>query len=245
MSIAARWFYFGMAALFALTAVAGFIPTSLAKIGAVHAGQRPPFPPILHLHAIAMGSWLLLLLAQTSLAASNRTSAHRILGLASFVAAPVVLAALMLLVKDEYQLGVRYGFTDAVSNGLLYKSKSIVLFAVFYSWAILARRRDPETHKRMMLLATLAVIDAALGRMVGYGWLPSLPEGPFIGYDSTHFYQLLWLSPALLFDTINRGRPHRAYVIGIGLLFSFMIATHVLWGNPWWLVTAPKLMDVD
>lgn len=240
-----RWFYVGMAALFIGTAVSGFLPTSLAKIHAVQVGQRPPLPPILHLHAVAMGTWLLLLLAQTTLVAVQNTKLHRALGMASFVVAPTVLVALVLLVRDEYLLGASFGFREEVSNGLLYKGKSIVLFGTFYLWAVIARQRDGETHKRMMVLATIAILDAALGRMVGYGWLPSLPEPPFVGYDSTHFYQLLYLAPALVFDTLTRGRPHSAYVIGSVLLLLFMVATHSLWGSSWWLSMAPRLMGVS
>jgi hypothetical protein len=165
--------------------------------------------------------------------------------MASFIVAPTVLVALVLLVREEYLLGTQFGFKDDVSNGLLYKAKSFVLFAAFCTGAILARQRDGEMHKRMMLLATLAIIDAALGRMVGYGWLPSLPQPPLVGYDSTHMYQLLWLTPALAFDTLTRGRPHRAYIIGLACLLLFMVITHVLWGHPWWLATAPRLMGVS
>jgi hypothetical protein len=239
-----RWFYAGMAALFVVTSVLGFAPTSIAKIHAVQIGQRPPLPAILHLHAVAMGTWLLLLMAQSVLPVIGRVTLHRVLGLTSFVVAPTVLLALILLVRQEYLLGASYGFRDEVSNGLLYKAKSIALFAGFYVWAIHARRRDSETHKRLMLLATLAIMDAALGRMVGYGWLPSLPQSFFVGYDSTHAYQLLWLTPALAFDTLTRGRPHRAYVIGVAFFLLFMVITHALWSNPWWLATAPRLIGV-
>ena len=49
-----RWIYVFMAGLFVVTALAGFVPRSLIKLAAVEAGQRPPFPPILHVHAVLM-----------------------------------------------------------------------------------------------------------------------------------------------------------------------------------------------
>lgn len=243
--VSGRWFYVGMASLFLLTAIAGFLPTSLAKIAAVQSGERPPLPSILHVHAIAMGAWLALLLVQTVLVSARQASIHRVLGVASFILAPTVFVSLILLVASEYRVGASFGFKDEVSNGLLFKAKSIVLFAIFYLWAILVRSRNQETHKRMIVLATLALIDAALGRMVGYGWLPTLPASSFVGYDSTHFYQLLWLTPALAYDSITIGRPHRAYIVGIALFFPFIVATHILWSNPWWLAIAPKLMGLE
>jgi hypothetical protein len=57
-----RWIYVIMAALFIAIVLVGFIPDSLGKIAAVGAGQRPPFPLIMHVHAVLMGSFLLLVL---------------------------------------------------------------------------------------------------------------------------------------------------------------------------------------
>ena len=49
----------------------GFIPDSLAKLAAIEAGERAPFPLVLHVHSVLMGLFLLLLLAQTTLAATH------------------------------------------------------------------------------------------------------------------------------------------------------------------------------
>ena len=38
----------------------------------------------------------------------------------------------------------------------------IVLFVTFVSWALLVRRRDSETHKRLLILATLLPLPAAI-----------------------------------------------------------------------------------
>ena len=60
-----RWIFVFMAAWFIAIVLAGFIPDSIEKVAAVQAGQRPPFPLVLHMHAVVMGSFLLMLLAQT------------------------------------------------------------------------------------------------------------------------------------------------------------------------------------
>ena len=49
----------------------------------VEAGERPPLPPVLHVHAVLMGTYLLLRLAQTTLAATGRQAWHQRLGLAA------------------------------------------------------------------------------------------------------------------------------------------------------------------
>ena len=70
-----------MAAWFIAIVLAGFIPDSLQKIGLVQTGQRAPFPLVLHMHAVLMGSFLLLLLAQSWLMATGRSAQHMRLGL--------------------------------------------------------------------------------------------------------------------------------------------------------------------
>src|SRR5678815_784800 len=67
-----RWIYVFTAASFIVVTLLGFIPDSLMKIGMVKAGLRPPFPLVLHMHAVLMGSFLALLLAQTWLMATGR-----------------------------------------------------------------------------------------------------------------------------------------------------------------------------
>ena len=112
----------------------------------------------------------------------------------------------------------------------------VVLFAVFVSWAFLSRRRDPETHKRIMVLATVMPLPAAIDRIA---WLPGTMAQ---GAAFMPLYTLLWLLPVLIYDIARHGRVHRAYVIGIALNLPFVIASQFLWGSPWWFEAAPRLM---
>src|SRR5215207_1373256 len=85
-----RWIFVFMAAWFIAIVLAGFIPDSLDKVAAVQAGERPPFPLVLHMHAVLMGSFLLLLLAQSWLMATGRTAQHMRLGVLAMVLAPAL-----------------------------------------------------------------------------------------------------------------------------------------------------------
>src|SRR5215218_5499467 len=78
-----RWIFVFMAAWFIVIVLAGFIPDSLMKVGMVKAGARPPFPLVLHMHAVLMGSFLLLLLAQTAMVATGRCALHKQVGIAA------------------------------------------------------------------------------------------------------------------------------------------------------------------
>ena len=51
-----RWIFVAMAAWFIVIVLVGFIPDAIGKVAAVKSGTQPPFPPILHVHAVLMGS---------------------------------------------------------------------------------------------------------------------------------------------------------------------------------------------
>ena len=88
-----RWIFVFMAAWFILIVLTGFIPDSIMKVGMVQAGARPPFPTALHVHAVVMGSFLLVLLTQTWLMATGRKALHMQIGILG-----MALAALLVLV---------------------------------------------------------------------------------------------------------------------------------------------------
>ncbi|HEY9183133.1 MAG TPA: hypothetical protein VIQ99_08035 [Gammaproteobacteria bacterium] len=234
-SVADRWVYVLTAALFAAVAIVGFAPRSMAIL----AGELR-FPPlIVHVHAALMVAWLGLLLAQTLLVAKDRTALHMKLGLASLVVAPCLWATMIAITIWRYDERAELGQIVQGSNILLTQARSIIYFALFFTWAFLVRKTDRETHKRMMLLATVGLMGAAITRMT---WLPTtFPEG----YGAVHAYMLLLLAPSLTYDIVRLGRPHRAYVIGLALFLPWLLLTQLLWGSPWWVETASKLMGVD
>lgn len=226
--------YLFTAVLFLVTAVVGFGPRSAAIV----AGAMPVPPPIVHVHAALMVSWLLLLVTQASLAATGKLRLHRTLGVMSIGLAAALLVVLLATAVVRYGDITAAGFGPFASNILLLQIRSAVLFPAFYLWAILARNTAPETHKRMMLLATLVLLDAAIARM---GWLPG--NDTTVSYDMTHVYLLLLLLPAIAYDLLHPGRVHRAYVIGLALLLPWVAATSFLWNEPWWHETAARLMS--
>ena len=79
-------------------------------------------------------------------------------------------------------------------------------------------RRDPATHKRLMLLATMAIATAGMARLM-----------VMLGLDATHYrayaatYAVLLL-PLITFDLARLGTLHRATTWGSALL----LVRHVL-----------------
>jgi hypothetical protein len=230
---AGRYFFTAMSALFLLVAIIGFGPNSVAILG----GSKPSPPFIVHLHAAMMSFWLLLLLTQALLKASNNLALHMRLGLCSLVFAPLLVLVMIAVTWVRYHDMSAAGLGAIASNVLMLQIRAVLLFTIFLVWALRVRTRDGEAHKRLMLLATLVMLDAAIGRM---SWLPghAMP----LSYDAIHAYLLLLFAPLLVFDLLRYRRVHRTYVIGLSLLLVCMVATSLLWSHPWWLRTASTLM---
>ena len=246
-----RWIYVFTAASFIAITLAGFIPDSFARVAAVRAGERPPFAPILHLHAVLMGLFLLLLLLQTTLAATGRIEQHRRMGLIGIVLAPALVVVGFLLVPTFY-----HSFWDAAHSGLpgamekfgpqlnrqentlLLQLRIGLLFSLFVAIAIRARGLDAGLHKRMMILATAIPMPAAINRIP---WLwTTMPASPI----SIDIFTLVTVSPMIIWDLFRNRRVHRAYWIWFGVFVPASILLQLFWNTPFWHFAARRIMGV-
>lgn len=246
-----RWIYVFMAAFFIVITLTGFVPDSLAKIAAVEAGERPPFPLVLHLHSILMGSFLLLLLAQTTLAATGRLANHQRLGMAAAVLAPAIVVVGFMLVPTIYnqiwhgmqmapaevQAGMQ-AFLREFDNIMLLQLRIGIAFSLFITIAFTARKTDSGLHKRMMFLAIAPALPAAFDRIT---WLPTtLPGNPL----APDLYILMAVAPMFVWDVVRTRRVHKAYWIWLAFMVPSSIVIQTLWGTDWWHATAPRLVGL-
>jgi hypothetical protein len=246
-----RWIFVFSTSLIVVIALIGFIPDSLDMLAAVRAHVVPGLPPVLHVHAVLMGSWLLLLLTQSVLVAIGRTAFHRQLGLISVIFVPAIVLAGIVLVPTMYRLvwNVVHNAPPALAaqlkdqvplagNILLGQIRVGIVFPLLVSLALLSRGSDSETHKRLMILATLAPLPAAIDRM---HWLPNtFPASPI----ADDFYPLLVILPLILWDLFRLRRVPRAYWIWLCVNAPFAVGVNLLWNDPRWLAFVPKLMGV-
>jgi hypothetical protein len=205
-----RVFYGGMAVVMALTVFAGFASTYYLRLftgGPTATLTGGPFTRLVHTHAVLFTAWVAFFIVQTALVASRRVAVHRRLGLAG-----AVLAAAMVVVG--FSLAVASAARGAAPPGadplafLAVPVFDMILFTTFVSLA-LARRRDKEAHKRLMLLAYVSLITAAIARIPGI-----LPLGPPVFFGLT----LLFVVAAFVYDFLSRGRIHRVYLWGGALI---------------------------
>jgi len=86
----------------------------------------------------------------------------------------------------------------------------MVLFGGFVATA-LWMRRNKEAHKRLMLLAFVSILAAAVARFPGV-----LPQGPFVFFGLTFIFLLI----AVAYDIASRRRIHPVYLWGVPLLVA-------------------------
>ena len=240
-----------MAAWFIAIVLAGFIPDSLIKIEMVRTGQRPPFPLILHIHAVLMGAFLLLLLTQTWTMATGRRALHMQLGIAGLVGAVAIVIVGFILIPTMYHQ-LWYAAQSAPAdhrekmripvliwdNITLLQIRIGLLFPLFLAIGLRARGTDAGLHKRMMILATAIPLPAGIDRIP---WLPhTMPGNPL----SVDLYTVVAISPMFVWDVVRNGRVHRAYWVWLAAYIPCAIAVHVLWDTDWWHSVVPKLMGV-
>ena len=205
-----RLFYGGMGAVLAAIAVAGFAPTFYLRswFGAppTVAGTTE-LTRLAQFHGAVFTAWMVLFITQTSLIASRRVKVHRRLGVAG-----AVLAAVMVIVGSMTAIAAaRRGAAPPGAEPLSFLVVplfDLVLFATFVTAAVL-RRRDKETHKRLMLLAYISIIAAGVARLPGV-----LPYGPFLFFGVAYGLSLIGAA----YDLWSRGRVHRVYYWAIPLL---------------------------
>lgn len=205
-----RVFYGGMGVLLAAIAVVGFAPTFYLRswFGAppTVAGATD-LTPLAQIHGAVFTAWMVLFITQTSLIASRRVKVHRRLGVAG-----AVLAAIMVIVGYlTATAAARRGAAPPGAEPLSFLAVplfGLMLFATFVTAAVL-RRRDKETHKRLMLLAYISIIAAGVARLPGV-----LPYGPFMFFGIGYGVSLLGAA----YDWWSRGKIHRVYYWGIPLL---------------------------
>lgn len=217
-----RAFFIGMALIVAVTVFAGFARTFYLR----PLFSTQPLTPLLYLHGIVFTSWILLFLTQTTLVAANRTGIHRRLGIAGAVIAPVmVIVGTATAIIRANVLQVPPGGPPQLAF-LTIPLGDMLVFGTLAGAAFYFRRRA-DAHKRLMLLATISMLPAAVGRLP-VGFIQQM--GPLAFFGLTDFL----IAACALYDFIARRRLHPATLFGglfivISHPLRMMIGTTDLW----------------
>lgn len=197
-----RKFYIVLAVLMTILIGWGFWPS---YYGPLVRGVAQT-PTILHIHGAIFAGWMALLIVQATLAANGRIRAHRALGKVGIGYGVLVLLMGLLVSFVAPVMHVHRGewTIDEAAAFSLIPLVDMVLFGGFFAAAV-ANRHRPEVHKRLILVATVAILFAAAFRLNAAG----MPMAPALA---------LWFAPligAMAYDAWTRGRVHAVYWIGL------------------------------
>jgi hypothetical protein len=124
---------------------------------------RAPLPNLLiHVHGAAFTLWMVLLVVQIGLVSTGNLAIHKKLGLAGFGLAVAMVILGLLAATDALHRGAA-PLHLTPKTFYIVPISSVSVFAVLVFFAYRARRR-PAAHKRLILIATIAIMDAAVGR---------------------------------------------------------------------------------
>ena len=153
--------------------VVGFAPSIIDQ-----SRRNAPSTPLVAVHGIVAGAWLLFFLAQAILVASSRTAVRRQLG-----SIGPVLAALLIVVgylatmqfgRRTYDLSgdviralSRTGSPQRDPAGIVFPLADLLNFGILVAAGLWFRNR-PEVHKRLMLFALIALADEPILHLVGH-----------------------------------------------------------------------------
>ena len=200
-----RRLYVGLAVLAVAIVAVGFWPSYFGLLVAGSA-ERPWF---IHLHAAVYVGWLALFVTQVTLAATGRTAAHMQLGRFAIGYGVLVIGAGLLAGFGMFALRVRAGDLAAAQRQLLGPLLDMLVFAPVFAAAVYYRRKT-ELHKRLMVVATTALLIAAVARM------------QFLGQPrNLWLLQAIWSAPilvAMAHDFWRQRRVHAIYVAGLIVL---------------------------
>lgn len=229
----ARAFYAWMAAACVATAFLGFIPTYWQPMAAGKFAANP----IVHLHGFVMFSWTLFALVQTSLVPARRVALHREVGLFGIsFATVIVMVALLASLNSERNSAAVPGGAGPAEAFLIVPLEVIASFAVLFTLAV-ANIKRPEFHKRYMLLATIALLNAPVARpILTWVFTEQQPGGTppvWINVPACWTSYLLILPP-MFFDWRTRGRVHPVYSVALpALMFAAWVVIPISETN-WW-----------
>jgi len=200
-------FYLIMSVLALIIVLAGFFPTYISPMVTGHFVAKP----YVHLHGSMFFLWIVAAIVQPFLISAGNIALHRRAGtvLGFFAAAMVVMGVAMAIISAR--VDIANGDDVRPKAFLLIPLTDMLLFSLFAALGVWFRKR-PDDHKRLMLLATVSILPAAFGRLLGNLGLENAILNVLI-MDS-------FLFAGIVNDYFRGRRFHRVYLFGGAVLLA-------------------------
>lgn len=214
-----RFFFTALGLAFILIATLGFAPHMLAFFGGTF-----KIPPIAHVHGAIMSSWLLMFVLQARFAALGRMDLHRRVGGAAIWLGVVVWFVLIGITLRDY-----FAQPYPMNENIFYSLPQLYIIVAFAPLLVGAwrMRNKPKWHKRLMAVATICLLQAAVDR------LAFLPFHAPVYWPQIACLDLL-LIPMVAYDFATDRQLHRGTVVACGWLIAVQVGVLILWPSAWW-----------
>ena len=221
-----HWYFILFTAVYVLFVLAGFSRSFFIPVAQGTFSR----PPIVHVHAALFFGWTGLLLVQALLASTGRLRLHRKMGsAAAWLVVPMLILGAVVSARDaindfnsgegEERLSFLYGeFADLAMFGLL-------------TGAAMLLRNKPEFHKRWVIMGSLGLLGAALGRIDEVS-------------DWGFFIFVGMIASVGLYDLASRRAIHVATIMGAAVLLVLNLSQGPIGDSAVWLSTAHRLLQV-
>jgi hypothetical protein len=187
-------------------------------------------PLVVHIHGALFFAWTALLVSQSILAATKRLRAHRKVGLiAGWLVLPMLALGTIVAVRDTIH-DFRAGEGDAALAFFYGELADLAMFGLLAGAAMLLRNK-PDFHKRWVLLGSLGLIGAAVGRIPELGGL--------------FLYIFLGLIASMaVYDLFSRRSIHAATATGAAVLLTLGLSEEYIGNTRIWLRAAHYMLGV-
>lgn len=222
-----RRFFTLITAAIAIVVLIGFARTFFLRAIFPEAQSFAAPESIFTLHGLFFASWIGLLVLQALLIRARRVDLHRPfgwvgVGLACLVVFLGAYGSLIAAVRPGGFIGVPL----PPLQFLIFPILDMVLFAGFFALAVIWRD-NAQSHKRLMVLAAVNLVEAAIIR-IPIGFIGA--GAPFTSRGLSY----LFIVALIVWDYRSAGRIHRATLWG-GLLIvvSFPLRMLISQTNAW------------
>lgn len=185
-------------------------------------------PPVIYVHGALLFAWLVFLIAQTTLVKSGKVMFHRQAGWFGFLLSIAIVVSGVLV-------GVFAARRDLAATGQAWPNGAfvniVIEMALFGSLvgAAIAFRRDSQSHKRLLMLATISALGPAWFRFRHF--MPFVPN-PLVSFSLAADSILLVL---IARDWLLQRRVHPVYVWAGGAMFVVHTIELAAADSPLWL----------
>lgn len=212
--------------VFALLVMAGFSRTFFIPV----AQGTFVRPLIVHIHGALFFGWTALLFLQAVLAATKRLRLHRRIGsLAGWLIIPMLVMGTIVAARDTVH-DFRAGEGDAALSFFYGELVDLAMFGLLAGAAMLMRNK-PDFHKRWVVMGSLGLLGAAIGRI------------PEIRDFGLHIFVGLIVS-VCLYDVASRRSVHVATLVGAATLLLLNLTEEPIGNTRVWITTAHHLLGV-